>query len=145
MAFINGNSSIVTDKLHYYMDPGSKQSYIGSGTSAGSTVGTIPMGTLGASNVFSSDNGPTHVEHVDINFFNSAGPFVNSKNTVKGSVNEGGLVYNLVSGSIDEGTIIHNSSAPIHYGLLYPQHGVAIFNAINFHHQFPNMLYLHIG
>ena len=57
MAFINGNSSIVTDKLHYYMDPGSKQSYIGSGTSAGSTVGTVPMGTLGASNVFSSDNG----------------------------------------------------------------------------------------
>ena len=57
MAFINGNSSIVTDKLHYYMDPGNKQSYIGSGTSAGSTVGTVPMGTLGASNVFSSDNG----------------------------------------------------------------------------------------
>ena len=41
--------------------------------------------------VFSSDNGPTHVEHVDINFFNSAGPFVNSKYTVKGSVNEGGI------------------------------------------------------
>ena len=57
MAFINGNSSIVTDKLHYYMDPGNKQSYIGSGTSAGSTVGIVPMGTLGASNVFSSDNG----------------------------------------------------------------------------------------
>ena len=46
-----------------------------------------------------------------------------------GSVNEGGLVYNLVSGSIDEGTVIHNSSAPIHYGLLYPQHGVAVLNA----------------
>jgi len=57
VAFINGNSSIVTDKLHYYMDPANKQSYIGSGTSAGSTVGTVPMGTLGASNVFSSDNG----------------------------------------------------------------------------------------
>lgn len=39
------------------MDPGNKQSYIGSGTSCGSTVGTVPMGTLGASNVFSSDNG----------------------------------------------------------------------------------------
>ena len=39
------------------MDPGNKQSYIGSGTSAGSTVGTVPVGTLGASNVFSSDNG----------------------------------------------------------------------------------------
>ena len=48
--------------------------------------------------------------------------------TSGGSVDEGGLVYNLVSGSIDEGTTIFNSSAPVYYGLLYPQHGVAIFN-----------------
>ena len=41
--------------------------------------------------IFSSDNGPTHIEHVDINFFNSAGPFLNSKNTVKGNLNEGGI------------------------------------------------------
>ena len=41
--------------------------------------------------IFTSDNGPTHVEQVDINFFNSAGIFVNSKKTVKGSVNEGGI------------------------------------------------------
>ena len=42
--------------------------------------------------VFSSDNGPTHKdEQVDIHFFNSTGVFVNSKNTVKGSVNEGGI------------------------------------------------------
>ena len=45
-----------------------------------------------------------------------------------GSVSEGGLVYNLVSGSIDEGTIIHSSTSPVYYGLLYPQHGVAILN-----------------
>jgi len=57
MATDYGNKSIVTDKLHYYMDPANKQSYIGSGTSAGSTVGPLPMGTLGASNVFSNDNG----------------------------------------------------------------------------------------
>lgn len=56
MAFINGHNSIITDKLHYYMDPGNKQSYIGSGTSVGSTVGPVPAGTLGASNVFSNDN-----------------------------------------------------------------------------------------
>ena len=43
MATDYGNKSIVTDKLHYYMDPANKQSYIGSGTSAGSTVGTVPM------------------------------------------------------------------------------------------------------
>ena len=42
--------------------------------------------------VFSSDNGPTHKdEQVDIHFFNSTGIFVNSKNTVKGNVNEGGI------------------------------------------------------
>ena len=41
--------------------------------------------------VFTSDNGPTHVKQVDIDFFNSSGIFVNSKKTVKGSVNEGGI------------------------------------------------------
>ena len=42
--------------------------------------------------VFSSDNGPTHKdEQADIHFFNSTGIFVNSKNTVKGNVNEGGI------------------------------------------------------
>jgi hypothetical protein len=49
--------------------------------------------------------------------------------TSGGSVNEAGLVYNLVSGSIDSGTSIHSSAAPKYYGLLYPQHGVAILNA----------------
>ena len=42
--------------------------------------------------IFSSDNGPTHKdEQADIHFFNSTGIFVNSKNTVKGNVNEGGI------------------------------------------------------
>tara|TARA_X000001036_G_scaffold186472_1_gene175820 strand:+ start:2859 stop:4379 length:1521 start_codon:yes stop_codon:yes gene_type:complete len=41
--------------------------------------------------IFSSDNGPTHVKQVAINFFNSTGIFMNSKNTVKGNVNEGGI------------------------------------------------------
>ena len=41
--------------------------------------------------IFSSDNGPTHKRQVDIDFFNSTGIFVNSKNTVKGNVNEGGI------------------------------------------------------
>ena len=44
-----------------------------------------------------------------------------------GDVSEGGLVYNLVSGSIVNG--INTPSAPTYYGLLYPQHGYAIFNA----------------
>lgn len=42
--------------------------------------------------VFSSDNGPTHLsKQADIDFFNSTGIFQNSKNTVKGNVNEGGI------------------------------------------------------
>ena len=41
--------------------------------------------------IFSSDNGPTHIKHVDIDFFNSAGPFLNLENTVKGNLNEGGI------------------------------------------------------
>ena len=44
------------------------------------------------------------------------------------SATEGGLVYNLVSGSIDGGTSVFNSSSPTNYGLLFPQHGVAILN-----------------
>jgi hypothetical protein len=44
-----------------------------------------------------------------------------------GDVSEAGLVYNLVSGSIADG--INAPSSPTYYGLLYPQHGYAIFNA----------------
>jgi len=49
--------------------------------------------------------------------------------TSGGSIDEGGLVYNLVSGSIDNGTVIHSSADPTYFGLLYPQHGIAILNA----------------
>ena len=45
------------------------------------------------------------------------------------SATEGGLVYNLVSGSIDGGTSIHSPTSPVFFGLLYPQHGVAILDA----------------
>jgi hypothetical protein len=48
--------------------------------------------------------------------------------TSGGSIDEGGLVYNLVSGSIDEGTVIFNAASPVYYGLLYPQHGIAILD-----------------
>jgi len=42
---------------------------------------------------------------------------------------EGGKIFNLISGSIDGGTDIFQSDNPVYYGLLYPQHGVAILNA----------------
>ena len=41
--------------------------------------------------IFTSDNGPTWVDHVDYKFFNSTGKFVNSRKTMKGSVSEGGI------------------------------------------------------
>jgi hypothetical protein len=54
---IGGNKSIITEGLHYYMDPGNKDAYPGSGTNVDAVSGPVPAGTLGASNVFSSDNG----------------------------------------------------------------------------------------
>ena len=45
------------------------------------------------------------------------------------TLGEGGEIYNLVSGSIDNNIQIHNSANPVYYGLLYPQHGIAILNA----------------
>jgi len=53
---------------------------------------------------------------------------IDDSSTSLGTVGEAGLVYNLVSGSIDGGTVIHNASSPVYYGLLYPQHGIAILN-----------------
>ena len=52
------------------------------------------------------------------------------------SATEGGLVYNLVSGSIDGGTSISNAADPVFYGLLYPQHGVAILDGDQLDKQF---------
>lgn len=57
MGVIGGNKSIITEGLHYYMDPGNKDAYPGSGTNVDAVSGPVPAGTLGASNVFSSDNG----------------------------------------------------------------------------------------
>jgi arylsulfatase len=41
--------------------------------------------------IFTSDNGPTHVNHVDIDYFNSAGILNGDRNRVKGRVYEGGI------------------------------------------------------
>jgi len=57
MGVIGGSKSIITEGLHYYMDPGNSDAYPGSGTSVDAVSGPVPPGTLGASNVFSSDKG----------------------------------------------------------------------------------------
>ncbi len=41
--------------------------------------------------IFTSDNGPTHVKQVDIDYFNSAGVLNGDRNRVKGRVYEGGI------------------------------------------------------
>lgn len=64
--------------------------------------------------VISSSN---HIQIVDDSSLTSA------------TLGEAGQVYNLVSGSLDSGGI-YNTTAPVYFGLLYPQHGVAILNAV---------------
>ena len=59
MGVRGGNKSVITEGLHYYMDPGNKDAYPGSGTNVDAVSGPVPAGTLGASNVFSSDFGGT--------------------------------------------------------------------------------------
>jgi len=54
---------------------------------------------------------------------------IDDSSTQAGTVGESGKVYNLVSGSIDSGTNIFNASAPVYYGLLFPENGIAILNA----------------
>jgi len=54
---------------------------------------------------------------------------IDDSSTQAGTVGESGKVYNLVSGSIDAGTSIFNAAAPVYYGLLYPEYGVAVLNA----------------
>jgi len=53
---------------------------------------------------------------------------IDDSSLTSATLGESGQVYNLVSGSID-GAGIFNSSDMVHYGLLYPQHGVAILAA----------------
>jgi len=42
------------------------------------------------------------------------------------TVGDSGKIYNIVSGSLATG--VHNSSAPIYYGLAYPDHGVLVLD-----------------
>jgi len=64
--------------------------------------------------IFTSDNGPSHVPQVDSEFFNSTGIFVNSRNTMKGSVNEGGIRVPMIASwpnEIEPGTSSNHISA----------------------------------
>ena len=64
--------------------------------------------------IFTSDNGPSWVDHVDYKFFNSTGKFVNSRRTMKGSVSEGGIRVPMIASwpnKIKPGSISNHISA----------------------------------
>ncbi len=69
------------------------------------------------SNVKVQTSSPGFIQIIDDSSLNAA------------TLGEAGQVYNLISGSLDGGTSIHNASDPVHYGLLFPQHGVAVLDA----------------
>ena len=112
---LNFNRARIREKL----DPGNFELTLAqlSGSAVGGiNADSVPNNAHTGSNVKVSGTGK-YIQIID-----------DSSLTSGGSVSEGGLVYNLVSGSIDEGTAIHNATSPVYYGLLYPQHGVAILN-----------------
>jgi arylsulfatase len=58
--------------------------------------------------IFTSDNGPTYAGGVNAAFFNSAGPFSENADRIKGSVYEGGIRVPFIAhwpGTINPGTI----------------------------------------
>jgi len=53
---------------------------------------------------------------------------IDDSSLTSATLGESGQVYNIISGSLD-GAGIYNANDPVKYGLLYPQHGVAILDA----------------
>lgn len=53
---------------------------------------------------------------------------IDDSSLTSATLGESGQVYNIVSGSLD-GAGMYQPSDPVNYGLLYPQHGVAILDA----------------
>lgn len=51
---------------------------------------------------------------------------IDDSSIANATLTEAGKVYNIVSGSINDG--VYNSSAPVYYGLSYPDHGVLVLD-----------------
>ena len=71
--------------------------------------------------------------NMEINLEKAAVVRLIDDSSIAGTVGEAGLIYNIVSGSIDTGTNFWYgndgaSTSLTYYGLLYPQHGIAILN-----------------
>lgn len=64
--------------------------------------------------IFSSDNGPSYVQGVDFDYFNSAGPFREGSGYTKGYVYEGGIRVPMIAswpGRIQPGSVSNHISA----------------------------------
>ena len=110
---LNFNRARVREKL----DPGNFELTLAqlSGSGVGGGIVSVPNNKHTGSNVTLAGTNK-YIQIIDDSSLTSA------------TVGEAGQVYSLVSGSLDGGSNIHNSSDPVVYGLLYPQHGIAILN-----------------
>jgi len=101
---INFNRERIKEKL----DPGNWQV----------TLGSL-SGSFFANNVHTGSNviftGANYVSLID-----------DSAQTLQTNLTTAGRVYNIVSGSITGG--VYNSSAPVYYGLAYPDMGILVLN-----------------
>tara|TARA_R110002020_G_scaffold394991_1_gene605089 strand:- start:1375 stop:2712 length:1338 start_codon:yes stop_codon:yes gene_type:complete len=52
---------------------------------------------------------------------------IDDSSLASAAIGDSGTIYNIVSGSIDGG--VFNSTAPVYYGLAYPDHGVLVLDA----------------
>jgi hypothetical protein len=101
---INFNRARIKEKL----DPGNWQL----------TLGSL-SGSFFANNVHTGSNvkftGAASISLID-----------DSAQTLQTNLTTGGRVYNIVSGSITGG--VYNASAPVYYGLAYPDMGIMVLN-----------------
>lgn len=51
---------------------------------------------------------------------------IDDSSLASATVGDSGKIYNIVSGSLNSG--VHNSTAPVYYGLAYPDHGVLVLD-----------------
>ena len=103
---INFNRARIKDKL----DPGNWELKL-----AELSGSLVPNNVHTGSAVQVSGSNPKIISLID-----------DSGNTQEGTIGQSGRVFNIVSGSLTGG--IYNTSAPVYYGLAYPDMGMLIFN-----------------
>ncbi len=101
---LNFNRSRIKDKL----DPGNWQ---------------LSLTNLSGSAVLNNEHTGSNVKALNTNIVSLID---DSGQTQEANLTTGGRVFNIVSGSITSG--IYNSTAPVYYGLAYPDMGILILN-----------------